>query len=118
MSVMRLGGILQPAWARTSSVVAGTIQPAVDQTAEVSQRAAKAAQRAFMASQGAADLAIALLLAPTAFLALVFGVWRLGEDMGWTEAFFISNGLFSHWQVWIAISIGLAVTGKKLRGRA
>jgi hypothetical protein len=27
--------------------------------------------------------------------------------MGWTGDFVISNGLFSHWQVWIAMAIAL-----------
>lgn len=87
--------------ASTRLAVAGRVQPAINRTAEMSQRAA--------------DLAMTLLLAPTAFMALVFGVWRLGADLGWTEGFFITEGLFSHWQVWIALAVGLAAFGKKMR---
>ena len=40
-------------------------------------------------------------------IALVFGVWRLGEDLGFAGPFVISEGLFSHWIVWIMLSGGL-----------
>jgi hypothetical protein len=46
----------------------------------------------------------AALLTPAAAMALVLGVWRLGADLRWTGAFAISRGLFSHWQVWIALA--------------
>ncbi|MDP8983331.1 MAG: hypothetical protein M3O35_22375 [Acidobacteriota bacterium] len=54
-----------------------------------------------------AALAVSALLTPVAVIALVLGLWRVGEDMGWTGDFVISNGLFSHWQVWIAMAIAL-----------
>lgn len=108
MSVMRIGGVLQPAWARTASAVTSSIQPAWERTAALSQRFAEKSQRA-------ADLGIALLLAPAAFTALVLGLWRLGCDLGWTEQFFISDGLFSHWQVWLALSAALIYVARKLR---
>ncbi len=96
----RLGGILQPALARTTSAMASTrsavadrIQPAISRTAQVSQEAA--------------SLVSVLLLNPGAMIALVFGLWRLGEDLGLTGPFAISEGLFSHWLVWIMLSGGL-----------
>lgn len=46
----------------------------------------------------------AALLTPAALMALVLGVWRLGSDLKWTGEFAISRGLFSHWQVWIAMA--------------
>ncbi len=46
----------------------------------------------------------AALLTPAAAMALVLGVWRLGSDLNWTGQFAISRGLFSHWQVWIAMA--------------
>jgi Zn-dependent protease len=46
----------------------------------------------------------AALLTPAAAMALVLGVWRLGSDLQWTGEFAISRGLFSHWQVWIAMA--------------
>src|SRR5258708_3675895 len=99
MTVIRIGGTLQPAWARTSSAVVWTtsrvankLQSALDTTAIVSHDAA---------------LAVSAFLTPVAVIALAFGLWRLGMDVGWTEDFIISNGLFSHWQVWIALAIAL-----------
>ena len=46
----------------------------------------------------------AALLTPAAALSLVLGVWRLCADLKWTGEFVISRGLFSHWQVWIAMA--------------
>ncbi len=69
------------------------IQPAIDRTAAVSFQAA--------------NVASVLFLAPAAMIALVFSLWRLGEDLGWTGPFVISEGLFSHWLVWMMLAIGL-----------
>ena len=46
----------------------------------------------------------AALLTPAAAMALILGVWRLGSDLKWTGEFAITRGLFSHWQVWIAMA--------------
>ena len=102
MTVIRIGGILQPAWARTSSAV-------VETTSKVANRL----QSALMLSHDAA-LAVSAFLTPVAVIALVFGMWRVGEDVGWTEDFVISNGLFSHWQVWIALAIALQALASML----
>lgn len=102
MTVIRIGGILQPAWARTSSAVLGT-----------TSRVANRLQSALLVSHDAA-LAVSALLTPVAVIALVFGMWRIGEDVGWTEDFVISNGLFSHWQVWIALAIALQALASML----
>jgi hypothetical protein len=47
------------------------------------------------------------LMTPIALAAYVLGFWRLGADMGWMGEFFISRGLFSHWQVWLALGIAI-----------
>ncbi|HLJ50539.1 MAG TPA: hypothetical protein VKU01_31215 [Bryobacteraceae bacterium] len=93
----------QPAWVRTTSAVAASIQPAIERTTQVSQRAA--------------NIGVALLVAPAAFTAFIIGFWRLGQDVGWTGEFFIADGLFSHWQVWIALAVGLATLGRKLQSK-
>ena len=72
------------------------IQPALQRTAEV--------------SHNAATLVSVLLLTPGAMMAFVFGLWRLGQDMGFAGNFLISEGLFSHWLVWMALSAGLKAT--------
>ena len=72
------------------------IQPALQRTTEI--------------SQSAATLVSILLLSPGAMMAFAFGLWRLGQDLGWTGNFLISEGLFSHWLVWMAVSAGLKAT--------
>lgn len=58
----------------------------------------------------------AALLTPAAAMALVLGVWRLGADLKWTGEFAISRGIFSHWQVWIAMA-GLLQTCASILNR-
>jgi hypothetical protein len=58
----------------------------------------------------------AALLTPGAVMALVLGMWRLGADLKWTGEFAISRGLFSHWQVWIALA-GLLQTAASILNR-
>ncbi len=55
-------------------------------------------------------LAFASLLTPAAVTTAALGLWRLAADLQWTGNFAIRNGLFSHWQVWVA-SAGLLQTG-------
>lgn len=52
-------------------------------------------------------LAFASLLVPAVLVAWVLAVWRLGSDLRLFEDFAISKGLFSHWQVWVAIAASL-----------
>ena len=95
MAVTRIGEIVQPAWSRTAETTANyavKLQPAIGRTVAISQDVT-----AFLAA----------LLSPAALISLVFGIWRLGADLGWTDEFVISNGLFSHWQVWIVLAIAL-----------
>lgn len=106
MSDLRVGELLEPAITRTSAVLSGRasalterLQPAIRKTAATSHEAAKL---------------IGAFLTPAAGLALVFGLWRLGLDLGWTENFPIATGLFSHWLVWIAAAVGLRMTGSLL----
>ena len=80
--MMRLGGILQPAVARTTSAMASTSSAVADHVRPAISRAAHV-------SQEAASLVSVLLLNPGAMIALVFGLWRLGEDLGFEM---IDNG--------------------------
>jgi hypothetical protein len=48
-------------------------------------------------------------LKPASALALVMALWRLAYDLEWTSRFAISDGLFSHWQVWMALALALQV---------
>lgn len=52
-------------------------------------------------------LASAALLTPGALAAFVLSMWRLGADLGFARSFAIGDGIFSHWQVWLAISVAI-----------
>jgi len=45
---------------------------------------------------------MASLLTPAAVMAFVLGFWRLVADLKVTSEFPITEGIFSHWQVWIS----------------
>jgi hypothetical protein len=47
-------------------------------------------------------LALASLLTPAAVMACVLAFWRLSADLKVTNLFPITDGLFSHWQVWVS----------------
>jgi hypothetical protein len=47
-------------------------------------------------------LAFASLLRPASFMAFALGLWRVASDMSIAGEFPIRDGVFSHWQVWIA----------------
>ena len=57
-------------------------------------------------SRQLADVLVALLT-PSAVVALVMGLWRVGADLGWAGAFLIADGFFSHWQVWLTLGASL-----------
>ncbi|HNY40234.1 MAG TPA: hypothetical protein PKJ41_07560, partial [Bryobacteraceae bacterium] len=57
------------------------------------------------------------VLNPASTVLLALGLWRLGSDLGLTSAFVITDGPFSHWQVWIAAAGGLQAIGLALRKR-
>ncbi len=54
------------------------------------------------------------LMTPVALVGYVLALWRLGADMNWLDEFFIDNGLFSRWQVWLAIAIATQLAANHL----
>jgi hypothetical protein len=64
--------------------------------AAISRRAGKNSRMARVA---------AYLLTITSISCASFGVWRLGNDLGWAGDFVFTTGALSHWQVWIAAAI-------------
>jgi hypothetical protein len=98
--------MLQPALLRTASAVADTGSTLVD-------RVQAFFGKALRASEETADLLVALI-SPASVIALVLGLWRLTADLEWTGSFFISKGLFSHWQVWIALAVVLRLGASAL----
>jgi hypothetical protein len=57
---------------------------------------------------------LAALLAPATVMASTLAVWRLLADLSVTQEFAISNGLFSHWQVWVATAGLLHLATRRL----
>jgi hypothetical protein len=95
-------------WTQPSSALLSKIQTIVEQTVPVT----KAEFRKQFVN------VLVSLLTPASMLALVFGLWRVSEDLGWTEAFVIPTGLFSHWQVWMALAIVLKMAASSLQAAA
>jgi hypothetical protein len=99
-------------------VVAG-VQPLVPSTA--SQSAAKLEMR-LAGALATPTLALArqlpnilvALLTPAALVALAMGLWRVSTDLDWAGAFPIATGFFSHWQVWIGLSVALRMLSSAL----
>ena len=52
-------------------------------------------------------LAMAALLSPASLMACVLAFWRIAADLKWAGEFAIARGMFSYWQVWIAMAIVL-----------
>jgi len=61
-------------------------------------------------------LAFASFLTPASVMAAALGVWGLAAGPNWASHFAIRNGLFSHWQVWLAFA-ALLETGSYLLNR-
>jgi hypothetical protein len=47
---------------------------------------------------------LAALLSPVAAVFFTIACWRLGQDLGVASNFFIVDGPFSHWQVWLTLA--------------
>jgi hypothetical protein len=105
---LRVGPTLQPVGIRTASIVVprtdspiGVLGVKVQALLEQTLRLARAAYNEQLANVFVA------FLTPASVVALVLGLWRVTADVGWTGEFLISDGFFSHWQVWIALAIAL-----------
>ncbi len=46
-------------------------------------------------------LAVGSLLTPLALAAFTVSFWGFAAEFRWAGSFFITSGLFSHWQVWL-----------------
>ncbi|MBV8706362.1 MAG: hypothetical protein JO182_15675 [Acidobacteriaceae bacterium] len=49
-------------------------------------------------------LAVGSLLAPLALGAFTVSFWGFAAEFGWANGFFVTAGVFSHWQVWLALA--------------
>jgi hypothetical protein len=104
-------GVNQPVFARAGVVLAETTSASVGRLHQWFERAVASAEQ--VPGQQLANILVALL-APAAGVALVMGLWRVGTDLGWAGAFLIGGGFFSHWQVWVALSIALKLLSSSL----
>jgi len=110
MSVSRIA-----AMSHAGSVPAASAIP--DKNSWFTARLRPRIESAIAGSRTAANLVVALST-PVALVALVLALWRLTADLGWTDAFFISDGLFSHWQVWIVLAAFLKIGVSALATKA
>jgi hypothetical protein len=101
--------MIQPAWMRASSVFTYT-------NSVLPEGLRRLFNRIVTASEAALNV-LPALLTPASVVALVLGLWRVSSDLGWTEEFLIANGLFSHWQVWIALAIVLQIAATSLAAK-
>jgi hypothetical protein len=51
-------------------------------------------------------LAIAALMTPATLMMFVMAGWRIGSDLQLATEFPISEGVWSHWQMWGAVAFG------------
>jgi hypothetical protein len=59
-------------------------------------------------------LALAALLTPFSLVAFTLALWNIAADLRWLGEFFISRGLFSHWQVWLILAATLLLVARLL----
>lgn len=115
MDVLNGGLTPQPAAARAESGVATTTsESTVKSRFWFEATSALAAQGFSIKTVGQLANILVALLTPAAVVAFVLGMWRVCMDLGWAGAFLISDGFFSHWQVWIALSIALKMLSSTL----
>jgi hypothetical protein len=115
MAVLKVGLTPQPAVARAQSGVATTTSESTIKSRFEFEGANALLNQSFgVKTVGQLANVLVALLTPAAVLALVMALWRFGTDLGWAGAFLIGGGFFSHWQVWIALSIGLKMLSSTL----
>jgi hypothetical protein len=59
-------------------------------------------------------LIVAALLPPVALTAALLAAWRIAADLKLAGSFAISQGLFSHWQVWMGAAVLLEMCARVL----
>ena len=57
------------------------------------------------------------LLTPLAATGYALALWRLGEDLNFAGKFFVTEGLLSRWQVWLALGIATQMAARQLNRR-
>jgi hypothetical protein len=57
-------------------------------------------------------------MTPLALVGYVLAFWRLGADLNWVSEFFVEQGLFSRWQVWLALAIATHMVARQIKTSA
>jgi hypothetical protein len=60
----------------------------------------------------------AYLLGPVAAAVYAIALWRFAADMNWFGEFFITAGLFSRWQIWLAMAVAIQAGAHQLNRTA
>src|SRR4029078_12602243 len=63
---------------------------------------------------GQTALGLAALMIPASVAAYALGFWRVAADLNLTGEVPLSQGLFSHWQVWIALGAAIQASAMSL----
>jgi hypothetical protein len=115
MEVLKVGLTPQPAVARAQSgAVATTSESTIKPRFSFVDVSALNTQGFAIKTVGQLANILVALLTPAAVVAFVLGMWRMCADLGWAGSFLIAGGFFSHWQVWIALSIGLKMLSSSM----
>src|SRR5437870_5236896 len=64
--------------------------------------------------QSQVALALAALFAPSALLAFTICFWSFAAELGLVGEFYITAGIFSHWQVWLCGAVVLLFSARLL----
>ena len=59
-------------------------------------------------------MVVGSLLTPAALAAWLLGAWRIAAGLNWAGKFAIPSGVFSYWQVWLAMGVLLQVCSRIL----
>jgi hypothetical protein len=115
MAVLKIGLTPHPAVVRArSGVLTSTSESALKSQFQFDNAPAGAIQGFGLQTVSQLANVLVALLTPAAVVAFVLALWRVCADLGWATAFLIGDGFFSHWQVWIALSIVLKTLSSTL----
>ncbi len=57
---------------------------------------------------------VSSLMTPVALVGYMLAFWRIGADLNFAGEFFITQGLLSRWQVWLALAILTQAAAREL----
>lgn len=57
---------------------------------------------------------LAGLLTLASVVCFVMSAWKLCSELGWAGSFVIPGGVFSHWQIWIALAVAAQLVSFRL----